>query len=85
MKKPKDPTIAYQYWRNDKKLLTKPVGQGAFWTNEPAISNPQSCHLFVFGKSLGFELDGRTLIRIDGVDTSGQESDGHIDHSINDD
>ena len=85
MKKPKDPTIAYQFWKNDKRLLTKPVNQGGYWTNEPGITDPKSCHLFVFGKSLDFELNGRTLIRIEGVDASGAESDGYIDHDINDD
>ena len=49
MKKPKDSTIAYQFWKDDKKLLTKEVGKGGYWSNESATTNPGSVHLFVYG------------------------------------
>jgi len=85
MKKPKKSNIAYQFWKGHKKLYTKPTGKGAYWTNEHTNNNPEEGHLFVFGKSLNVELNGKTLIRMDNVDTGGGPSDGHIDHNIQSD
>jgi hypothetical protein len=85
MKKPKKSNIAYQFWKDHKRLYTKPAGRNATWTNEHTNNCPEAGHLFVCGRSLNYELNGRTLIRMDNVDTGGGPSDGHINHDVKND
>jgi hypothetical protein len=47
--KPKKTNIAYQWWKEHKRLYTKPVNRGAFWTDENTNNNPECGHLFVWG------------------------------------
>ena len=82
MKKPKDSKIVYQFWKYNKKLYTKPTGQGALWTNENTNTYPNEGHLFVYGEPLNQDMSGRSLIKLEGVDASGGESDGHIDYDV---
>ena len=85
MKKPKKSNVAYQFWKDHGRLYTKPAGRGATWTNEHTNAHPHAGHLFVCGKKTNIEIDGRTLIRMDNVDTGGGPSDGHIDYNVQDD
>ena len=41
--------------------------------------------MFICGKATNVEFNGRTLIRMDNVDTGGGPSDGHIDYEVKDD
>lgn len=80
--KPKKSKIAYQWWSEHKRLYTKPTNNGATWTDEHTNNNPTAGHLFVWGESTDFIVEGRTLIRMDNVDTGGGPSDGHIDYEV---
>jgi len=82
LNKPKKSKIAYQWWADHKRLFTKPTGRGATWTDEHTNKNPTAGHLFVWGQSLDFEVDGKTLIKLENVDTGGGPSDGHIDYEV---
>jgi len=82
LNKPKQSNIAYQWWADHKKLYTKPANRGATWTDQHTDTYPTAGHLFVWGQSLDLEVGGRTLIRLENVDTGGGPSDGHIDHSV---
>jgi len=63
-------------------MYTKPTGKGANFTDEHAGNRPGMCHLFVWGQTQEFEIDGMTLVAIDNVITSGGKSDGHIDENV---
>lgn len=80
MKKPKKSNVAYQYWVDHRRLFTKPTGHGAIWTNEHALRHSGQCHLFVCGTNMNHELNGRTLVKLDNVETTG--GDGPADNDI---
>ena len=90
--KPKKSNIAYQWWKDDGKLYTKPTGRGAVWSNEHTKRFPHAGHLFVCGHKTNVEIDGRTLILMRNVDTGGGPgyavklgpSDGHLEMDLED-
>ena len=72
LKKPRDSSIAYQYWRKQKKLHTKPVDKNPIWTNEKTGDGlNQNGHLFVWAYDTNMKLNGRHLILLKGVDIDG--------------
>lgn len=78
LKKPQDSSIVYQYWVGHQKLITKPAGLNAVWTNEHTGSGKQighPGHLYLWGTHLGITLHGRTLFCMKDVTITGGDAD----------
>ena len=60
----KNPNIAYQWWKPNKSLDTKPAGREdrAIWTDQYDDGSRGYCHLFVWGQDTGVKIGGRYLI-----------------------
>jgi hypothetical protein len=68
-KKPKNSGVAYEYEKTGNVLVSKPASsnQGE-WTDRSREG--ENYNLFVYGKNMGVDMDGRSLVKLEHVDFS---------------